>query len=1112
MNQDRFTDILSKLDTFIRRYYVNRLIKGGLYFIGIGVAFVLIIDLAEHVFRFSTTGRQVLFFSSLFFLLGIFIYFIAIPLLKLLKLGKQIDYKQASAIIGLHFSSVQDKLLNTLQLHEMAESKDASDLLLSSIEQKSMELQSVPFQRAIDFKKNKRYLKYVLIPLGITFLILLISPTLITSSSKRIVKFEEDFIPPAPFSFIVENTSLSVPRNLDLEVNVRIEGQVIPSVVYIESDGKRISMIRKGPDQFSYRFKNLKESFRFQLQGDQYYSSSYQVDVLPNPGIKSFSVDLDYPAYLKMDNTSLTNQGDLIVPEGTKISWSFYTEDAEELSMKINDSLLLFQNEDERFFTELEAEKSQYYQLYIRNEYKIGDDSLQYKLEVIPDRFPLIALESEKDSSSNQLWYFNGRVEDDYGFSQLRFYYRVLDNEDQNWTSTSIKLPPGVNQSLFFYVWELDELNLKPGTNLEYYFQITDNDALHGGKSSRTKAQSIKLPDQDELKEQEEEANASLKDDLEDSAKEAKRLRKELDRLKKEFMQKKELDWQDKKQLEKLMDQQMNLQNKMSQINKDNIENQKKQQEFNKNSEEILEKQEQINKMFEELINDDMKKLYEEIQKLMEELQKEDLEKMMNDMEFSNEDLEKELDRTLELFKQLELEKKVNDTTEKLKELAKEEKDLAQESLNKENNKEDLQKKQDEIKEEFDKLKKDMEDIQKKNEELENPIPLDDQKETQEEIDNEMKESKENLDKNKRKNASESQQNAGEKMEQMANQMQSQMQAAEQESLEEDMNALRKLLSNIIDLSIDQEALMTSVVSTGVEDPKFKALAQTQRKLKDDARHIGDSLYALSKRVPAIEPFVNKEMSLVNKNMGDALTWMADRNSANASVNQQYAMTSLNNLSLFLDEALQKMQQQMASNMPGSGNCEKPGGQGSKPSASDINKMQKSLAKQLEKLKEEMAKGENKGGSDGKKNQGMSKEIAQMAAEQAAIREKLEQLGQQLNENGKGEGNDYKKIAEAMEENEKDLANQDFSKITLMRQQDILSRLLKAEKAEREREWDEERKSQEAKNQKFSNPEQFSKYNEMKRKESEMLETLPPDLKPYYKKKVSEYFNKLEND
>lgn len=1112
MGQERFDSIIEKLDTFIRKYYVNRLIKGILYFTGIAIAFILLIDLVEHLIRFGNLGRQILFFLALAFLISIFIGYIAIPIIKLLKLGKAIDYQQASELIGKHFSSVQDKLLNTLQLHEMAESKEVSDLLLASIDQKSLELSTVPFQQAIDFKKNKKYLKYVLIPLGITVLILIISPAMITSSSERIVRFEEDFIEPAPFEFILENNSLDIAKNLDLEIRVRIEGQIIPSVVYIENGGQTISMIRKGADQFSYRFKNLKESFDFRLKGDQYYSKTYPVNVFPNPGIKKFSIQLDYPAYLNMEDNKLDNQGDLLIPEGTQIQWVFLTEDADEFSININDSLQYFERDNDQFNFELSASKSQYYKLFIRNEYGIGDDSLRYKMEVIPDRYPSIVLESTKDSISNQLWYFNGKVEDDYGFSRLRFYYRDLDEQNKNWNVKNIQLARGVSQSLFFHVWELSELGFAPGTRLEYYFEITDNDALHGGKSSKTKAQNINLPTFEELKQKEEEQNDDLKEELEASAEEAKRLRKEFDRLKKEMIQKKELGWQDKKQLENLLNQQMDLQNKLEKLNKDNIRNQKQQQEFNKNSERILEKQEQINKMFEELMTDEMKKLYEEIQKLMEELNKDELQQKMDDFEYSNEELEKELDRTLELFKQLELEKKVTDTADKLEKLAEEQKDLAEETLNKENAKEDLKEKQEEISEKFEEIKKDLEDIQKKNEELENPMDIDEQKEKQEEIDKEMDESEENLDKNKRKNASENQDSAGEQMEQMAQMMMAQMQASEQESLELDMNALRKLLSNIVDLSISQESLMSEVITTNRKDPKFKELAQEQRKLKDDAQHIGDSLYALSKRVGQIEPIVNREMSSVNKNMGDALERMADRNSSAAAMSQQYTMTSLNNLALLLDEALQQMQQQMASNMPGTGNCEKPGGQGKKPSASDINKMQKALAKQLEQLKEKMAKGENKGGKGGKKNPGMSKELAQMAAEQAAIRERLEQLGRELNENGKGEGNELKKIAEAMDENEKDLANQNISRQTMLRQQDILSRLLKAEKAEREREWEDQRKSQEAKNQKFSNPDQFSKYNEMKRKESEMLETLPPDLKPYYKKKVSEYFNKLEDE
>jgi hypothetical protein len=1112
MTQDRFETIIDKLDAFIRKYYFNRLIKGSLYFIGFSLGFILLIDLLEHVFRFGILGRQVLFFVGLLSLSAVFIVYITTPIFKIFHLGKQLNHRQASEIIGKHFSAVQDKLLNTLQLHEMANNENTSDLLLASIEQKSSDLNTIPFKRAIDFKKNKKYLKYVFIPIGITIIILLVSPTMITSSSERIVNYNNDYVAPAPFEFIVENESLDIPKNLDLQIDVRVEGQIIPAVVYIENHGQVISMIRKGANQFSYRFKNLKESFDFRLKGDQYYSSTYEVNVFPNPLIKRFTIDLDFPAYLNMDAQKFTNQGDLLLPEGTKIRWQVDTEDADDLAIRINDSLQFFIKSGNEYEYTSVASTSQYYNLFVSNEFEIGDDSLQYKLEVIPDRYPMISLESLKDSVSNQVWYFNGKIEDDYGFRRLRFYYREIDEQNQSWKSKNIKFAQGVNQSLFFHVWELDELNLAPGTRLEYYFEVTDNDGVNGGKSSKTKAQSINLPTQKELKKLEEDQNAELKDDLKESSEEAKRLRKEFERLKRDFIEKKDLSWQDKKQLENLLNQQMDLQNKLKDMKNDNLRNQKQQEEFNKNSENILEKQEQINKLFDELMNDEMKKLYEEIQKLMEELNKDQIQEKMDEVDFSNEDLEKELDRTLELFKQLELEKKVNDTVEKLEKLAKEQKELSKETLDKKNDTEELKEKQEELNEEFEEIKKDLEDIQKKNEELENPMPIDEQKEEQEKVDEEMSESKENLEKKKRSKASENQDNAGNKMEDMAQSLMSQMQSAEQESMEEDMNALRKLLSNIVDLSIDQEALMDEVIITNKTDPRFIELAQQQRKLKEDALHIGDSLYALSKRVGQIEGIVNKEMSQVNKTMGNALEMMADRNSAGASMNQQYTMTSLNNLSLLLDEALQQLQQQMASKMPGTGNCEKPGGQGKKPSASDINKMQKALSKQLEEMKNQMSKGENKGGKSGNKNPGMSKEIAQMAAEQSAIRERLEQLANELNGQGKGEGNELKKIAKEMEENEKDLVNQNLSRQTMLRQQDILGRLLKAEKAEREREWDEKRKSEEAKNQKYSNPEQFSKYNEMKRKESEMFETLPPDLKPYYKKKVSEYFNKLENE
>ena len=87
---------------------------------------------------------------------------------------------------------------------------------------------------------------------------------------------------------------------------------------------------------------------------------------------------------------------------------------------------------------------------------------------------------------------------------------------------------------------------------------------------------------------------------------------------------------------------------------------------------QLVEKQQQLEKLFKEVMSEDMKKLFEDMEALMEEMTKDKAQELLEDMELSNEDLEKELDRSLELFKQLEFEQKLEQTMERLEELAKE--------------------------------------------------------------------------------------------------------------------------------------------------------------------------------------------------------------------------------------------------------------------------------------------------------------------------------------------------------------------------------------------------------------------------------------------------------
>ena len=241
---------------------------------------------------------------------------------------------------------------------------------------------------------------------------------------------------------------------------------------------------------------------------------------------------------------------------------------------------------------------------------------------------------------------------------------------------------------------------------------------------------------------------------------------------------------------------------------------------------------------------------------------------------------------------------------------------------------------------------------------------------------------------------------------------------------------------------------MEALRTTSDNDPAYVLHGQTQRRLKDDARMVEDSLFELSLRIPQLAPAVNREIGLINHHMEQALGGFGDRETDLITSNQQYVMTSFNNLALMLDDALQQMQQDMAQKQPGSGNCENPGGNGKPkpaPSAGDIKKMQQSLGDRLQKMKEMMGEGAN-AGRDGRQQRQLSKELAQMAAQQAALRQMAEQKAQELNADGSGDGTQMSDIAKEMEEIERDLVNKDVTIETLERQQELMVRLLKQKK------------------------------------------------------------------
>ncbi len=1121
--------LIEKLDDFIRRYHRNKALRGALLSFATLTLGALLLAALENVGRFGVAGRTVLFYAFAATTLAVLATQVVWPMLQWFRLSRGLTYDQAARIVGEHFPEVKDKLLNTLQLQQQVDNAQGADvtLLAASIDQRTASLRPLPFTQAVDVGPAMKALRMALPVAVVVGAVVWLKPNWVTEPATRIVQHRTEFVEPAPFRFELRNESLEVAAGDALTLEVEVVGDELPSAVMVEAQGGRFRMERTRDHVFRYTFPSVRSSTPFRFLANGWRSDEFVAVPFAMPSLAELRVEATPPRYTGLPAIDQRNQGDLTVPEGTPIQWSIRVANGDGVTMRLADNPLdVRAGAASTYFANWVASSNTVYWVTPTGVEAMGD-SLRHRIRVIRDGKPSIRVSEEQDSTSRKRRHFTGAIQDDYGFSRLTFAWAFVERTARQGldepllagdtpleTDGRVELDvPAGRQGTFFHTWDMGGLDWREGDVLECWIEVWDNDGVHGAKMVRSGTTRIAAPSQEEIREERNETADSIEENLEEASREAAELREAMEAMQERLREQGEMTWQDRQAMEDLMEQQKSLQEKLEQMREENERKDERANEFSKQEERILDKQEQLQKLMDNIMSEELRQIYEQMEELMQEMDPEKMQEQLNEMELNHDAMEKELDRALEQFRQLEWETKMDEAIEDLKKLAEEQKMLAEETDLGLMDPEELKAKQDSLNQAFEELRKDLDQLEKDNQQLENPNPMMDSSEEEQSIQEEMQKGSEQLDKGKDKKASDSQQKAGEQMEQLAQQMEQMQMDSESESASEDMDALRALLENILTLSFEEEGLMAELKLTDEQDPRYINHGQAQRKLKDDAVMVEDSLFALSMRIPQLASAVNREIGLVNRHMGKALDGFGDRQTADIAMNQQYVMTSFNNLALLLDEALQQMQQKEAQKQPGSGNCEKPGGSGNpspSPKAGDMKKMQQALGKKLEQMKEQMGKGSNKGEVGKQKPGGLSKELAQMAAQQAALRKMAQEKAKQLNEDGSGKGNQMGDIAKEMEEIERDLVNRQVDQATLQRQQDLITRLLEAENAERIRGEKEERTSQTGDDALKTTPPQESEYLRQKMNELELLRTVPAELLPYYRDCVNDYFNTLD--
>lgn len=1075
--------IKKKLQKFIKKFYINELIKGLLLFFSIGLLYFIFTLFIEYFLWLKPVYRTILFWLFISVELGLLINYILIPIFKIYGFKSGISEEQASKIIGDYFPDVRDKLLNMLQLSNL---NQHSDLIEASIEQRSKQLQLIPFKRAINFSRNKKYLKYAVLPIIIIGLVYFTgNSSSFNKSFTRVVHYKTAYKQPAPFQFKVLNKSLVVVEGSPFKIDLEIIGNSIPNEATIHFSNQNFYITSKGFGKFEYIFSKINNPINFYFEANGFTSKTYKIISLNKPSIIDMKMIVNYPSYTNKKNEVISNTGNAIVPEGTKISWQINTQKTDTVSFFENNKKFNFnQNALDYFSFDKQILTDLSYKISVSNKQLTNYESLNYTVQVIKDEFPKISVESDIDSISRGPVQFAGQVSDDYSVTKLQLVYYTSDKPNVHHKTPIDISKSGISD--FYYVFPTNE-NLVAGKNYDMYFEVFDNDAVNGSKKTKSKLFSYYVKTESEVNQEVIEEQKNNIQSLSNTIQNNKKTANEFEKLKQEIENKPNINWEDTKLLQHFLNRQNNYLNQfLKQTNAiDKSLNEEVETKSNKQKKEDLQKRIEEAK---ELINQEKK--LNELNKWTKKLQKEDLLKKLEDLAQKSKRNKQSLERLLELTKRFYVEQKANQISEKLKQLSEEQNKLASE---KQNDSSVIQ--QQQIGKDFNKIEEDLKNLHKENNQLNRPMQLTEYKEEASEI-NQNTKNAENQLKNKDSKAKKSQRSAAKNMKELSDKMQSSMEAMEGEQIDENIEDLRKIVDNLLEFSFMQENLYKASSVIDNKHPNYPKNLRKQQTLKEYFDHIDDSLYVLSLRMVKMSSTIQKEVSNTHFYLSQSLSDFSDNLFETGISDQRFVITSVNNLANLLSDLLEGLMN--ASPNFGKGKSGSP-----EFSLPDIIKKQGDLIKKLDGNNDGKKEGEKgtKSKSGGQSEQGNS-ELYEIYKQQAFLREMLSQL---IN-NNKSKSDKGNNPSKKMEELEQEMLRNGITKSAIQKMKDIKEELLKFEDALKEQGEDSKRNSKSGdqnllqKNVKSLNfKKEYFNNNEILNRQSLPLRTI-------YKKKVNEYF------
>ncbi len=584
------------------------------------------------------------------------------------------------------------------------------------------------------------------------------------------------------------------------------------------------------------------------------------------------------------------------------------------------------------------------------------------------------------------------------------------------------------------FAWSLENAGVFPGDKILYYLEIADNNTATGPRTARTATRRLLVPSISEIYARIRDEESRRRDDLEDVLDKGREIRERMNKLSDELKAEGNLDWSRRRESGEILDKQREIQSKLREITGEIDKSLETLEKNRAASQEVGKKIEEIQTLLKGIENDDLRSAIEKLQKMMNDVPAGELAAAMNEIELDTEKLVENMDRTIELLKQVIKEEKMEEFVRRMEEMLGEQTALRDSTARGETK--DLAERQNELGEEAEDYEKKLGEFAKEESDSSLAAALDSI-----------------LDEMERSNPAEAMKRAAE---QMSGEDREGAQCSQKDAIDGMLSLFTSLSTCRMSMGLTMEKELAETIARSTRElveasklqesvvPKLLArggrssagdLIDEELVVKTALQKISQNLYRAARTTMALSPKIFIRLGLAQKEIETALATMEEGRSLEASEASSRAYRAMNLAAIEL----------LRVNVSQGGS-----------SGSGRERMQQLLQQQLS-LKQELQRMLERGRA-GQWSMEERAGMARLAAEQR----KLEEVMKQIAEESRGARDALGKlddIAGSMEEVARDLAEGNLDRDLVERQERILTRMLDSQRSMRERDYKKERSS-----------------------------------------------------